>query len=355
MKGTGDKGGEVRAFLTLVPCSLFLVSCSPAPSPVAVRIDVARLAPSVAPVRVVPTLPRPPAGLAAKSAALPGSPATRLVAEAGIDGATLAREVEDAQERSLAALRARLIAVYEREGDRFARAQLRELGDPYRKALQTLYPGYRKEFEAYAAKRAYPAARLSYFVGTPDPNPKDLPPAADAPPLSPLGRYFFDEASRARKRLKTLDAEFDGVVVNLLASVRAVGDDAKVATLAAIAANRESLNRQAIGEATLPLGPRGGGAIRLSLARAGIARVPAVAPRSIALPAVSPPPPAPRVESPRVLADARARLLGEVRIWAAQKGYVLKTDGRDATSEFIAWKNQRAGASPNSPTSSAAP
>lgn len=229
---------------------------------------------------------------------------------------------------------------------------MRALGDPYRNALATLYPAYRKKFEAYAEKRSYPAARLAFAVGARDPNPKDLPPP---PGITPLAKFFYAEASTARRELRVLDAEFDLVIEDLLASIEEIGDDARAATLAAIEANRDALNRQAMAEAALPAGSRSREAIRLTLARAGVATVPAVAGRSITVPSTRALPPAPRVESPKALVDARARLLGEARIWASLSGYRLDPKGRDATSEFVRWKDSRVGASPNSPKSSAAP
>ncbi|RYG27240.1 hypothetical protein EON82_00130 [bacterium] len=313
---------------------------------------MAVLAPDAAPARVASPLPRPPQGIVGKTASLPARPPARLVAESGIDGAVLAREVEAAQEASLAALRRRLSAVYRREADRFARSQMRALGDPYMKALESLYPAYRKKFEAYAEKRSYPAAKLAYAVGPRDPNPKDLP----APEGStPLVKFFYAEASKARKELRELDAEFDEVVLDLLANIQDIGDDARAATFAAIEANRDALNRQALAEATLPLGTRSREAIRLTLAKKGIATVPAVAARSVSVPSTPALPAPPRVESPKALVDARTRLLGEARIWASLNGYRLDPKGRDATEEFARWKDSRVGASPNSPKSSAAP
>ena len=52
--------------------------------------------------------------------------------------------VSSLQAASLARLRRRLSEVYRREADRFARTTLRELGDPYRKAIDLFYPEYRK-------------------------------------------------------------------------------------------------------------------------------------------------------------------------------------------------------------------
>jgi hypothetical protein len=350
-KGEGDKP-FLPVACSLFPIALLLTACAKKPAPEAVWIDVAVLAPATAPVRVAPGAPHPPPGLTSKTAALPARPPARLVTEAGIDGVVLAREVEAAQEASLAQLRRRLSAVYRREADRFARTQMRALGDPYRTALDTLYPAYRKKFEAYAEKRSYPAARLAYAVGPRDPNPEDKP----APPgITPLAKYFYAEASKARRELKALDAEFDLVIEELLANIQETGDDAKAATLAAIEANRDALNRQALAEATLPVGSRSRDPIRLTLARAGVATVPAVAARSVTVPATRALPPAPRVESPKALVDARARLMGEARIWASLSGYRLDPKGRDATAEFVRWKDSRVGASPNSPKSSAAP
>lgn len=352
MNGTGRKEGIGRGtFPRHALCFLFpLVGCSRAAAPDVVWVDVARLAPAVAPGRVAASPPSPPQGFPAKPATLPPRPAVRLVAEAGIDGAALAREVEAAQEASLARLRRRLSEVYRREADRFARAQIRALGDPYRHAFDSLYPAYRRKFEAYAEKRAYPFSRLAFVVGPRDPNPDDEPVEAK----TPLERLLAKQASEARRRLKLLDDEFDKVVEELLANVEAAGADAKAATYAAIEANRDALNRQALSEATLPLSPRGAQAIQLVLAKRGVAIVPAVPARSVVVPAVPAPPPAPRVESPRALVDARARLLGEARIWAAGLGYRLDPAGRDATSEFVRWKETRAGDSPTSPTPSAA-
>ncbi len=284
--------------------------------------------------------------MGAKTASLPARAPARLVTEAGIDGALLAREVEAAQEASLAKLRRKLSEVYRREADRFARAQIRALGDPYKNALESLYPAYRKKFEAYAEKRSYPAARLAFAVGGKDPNKED---EAPPPGLTPLAKYFYDQASAARKEIKALDAQFKIVEDELLANVDASGSDAKAATLAAIEANRDALNRQALAEATLPTGASGREAIRLSLARSGVATVPAVGARSVTVPAVAAPPPAPRVESPQALVDARARLLGEARIWASLKGVRLDPKGRDATAEFVRWKDSRVGALPNLP------
>jgi hypothetical protein len=260
--------------------------------------------------------------------------------------------VETAQEASLAQLRRRLSAVYRREADRFARTQMRALGDPYRTALATLYPAYRKKFEAYAEKRSYPAARLAFAVGPRDPNPDDKPPP---PGITPLAKFFYAEASTARRELHALDAEFDLVVQDLLASIEDIGDDARAATFAAIEANRDALNRQAMAEATLPAGSRSRGAIRLTLARAGVTTVPAVAAKSVTVPSTPALPTAPRVESPKALVDARARLLGEARIWASLQGYRLDPKGRNATAEFVRWKDSRVGASPNSPKSLAVP
>ena len=344
-------GRRKRPSSSLFPLAFLVVGCSPKPPAPVVWVDVGLLTPEVAPTRVSASPPAPPKGLPAKTAGLPARPAERLVAEAGIDGAVLAREVEEAQEASLNLLRRRLSEVYRREADRFARTQLRALGDPYRKAIESLYPAYRARFEAYAAKRAYPAARLAYVVGTRDPNPLDKPPKEE---LTPIGKLYAKQASEARRRLRALDEEFDGTIKELLANVEATGSDAKAATFAAIEANRDALMRQALSEATLPLGPRGGAAIQLQLARKGVAQAPAVSARTVALPASAAPPPAPRVESPQALADARARLLGEARIWAAQEGLLLDPKGRDATSEFVRWKTLRAGTSPNSPKPSGA-
>jgi hypothetical protein len=346
-EGKGKKGiAGLRISFSLFLSPFFLSACSPS-SPEPVWIDVERLAPATAPVRVTPKLPQPPAGIGAKTASLPARAPARLVTEAGIDGAALAREVEAAQEASLAKLRRKLSDVYRREADRFARAQFRSLGDPYKNALNSLYPAYRKKFEAYAEKRSYPAARLAFAVGGKDPNPED-----DAPPqkgLTPLAQYFYDQASVARKQIKALDSRFKLVEIELLANIEASGSDAKAATLAAIEANRDALNRQALAEATLPAGTPGREAIRLTLARSGVATVPAVAARSVTVPAVAAPPAAPRVESPQALVDARARLLGEARIWASLKGVRLDPKGRDATAEFVRWKDSRVGALPNLP------
>ena len=344
------KRSGARAPLPLI--AFVFAACAKAPPPAAVWIDVDRLAPATTPVRRTPAPPRPPERLDSRTAGLPARPATRLVAEAGIDGAQLAREVDQAQAESLARLRRRLAQVYAREGDRFARAQMRLLGDPYRTAIEGFYPEYRRAFEAYAEKRLVPSARLAFIVGAKDPNPEDVPTPPET--LTPLGRVLAVRASGARKILRRLDGEFDGVVMEFLEKVAQTGDAATAATLAAIRRNREALNRQALAEAALPMGLRGGQAITLDLARAGIAKAPAVPARSVVLPAIPAPPAAPRVESPKALADERARLLGEARVWAAVRGLRLDPKGRDATPEFIRWKTQRAGASPNSPKPSEA-
>lgn len=330
-----------------------LGGCAKAPAPQAVWIDVARLAPSAAPVRRPPTLPRPPAATPARNATLPARPPVRLVSEAGIDGEALAREVDEAQAISLDRLRRRLSEVYGREADRFARQQMRLLGDPYRTAIDRFYPEYRRAFEAYAEKRLAPAVHLAFIVGSKDPNPNDVP--VDTKTLTPIGRLLAKRASAARKELRTLDAAFDKVAAEFLDRVATEGDAARAETLARIEKNRDALNRQALAEAARPIGPRGEEAIRLSLARAGVAQVPAVAARSLTLPAIPASPPAPRVESPQALTDARSRLLGEARIWAALQGLRLDPKGRDATTEFAAWNAKRAGASPNSPPPSAGP
>lgn len=335
-------GGRVWFALLGLP----VAGCKNALPPEAVWVDVDRLAPVAAPLKKEAPLPAPPPGMGSKTASLPGRPPARLVTEAGIDGEILAHEVEAAQEASLAKLRRKLSKVYRREADRFARAQMRALGDPYKGALESLYPAYRKKFEAYAEKRSYPAARLAFAVGGKDPNAQDEAPPAG---LTPLAKYFYDQASAARKEIKSLDAEFSLVEKELLANIEATGSDAKAATLAAIEANRDALNRQALAEATLPASSRGREAIRLSLARAGVAKVPAVAPRTVTVPSVAAPAPAPRVESPKALVDARARLLGEVRIWASLQGVRLDRKGRDATAEFVRWKDSRVGALPNLP------
>lgn len=318
--------------------------------PPAVWVDVDRLTPVAEPAKTASNPPAAPAGLAARATTLPARPAQRLVAEAGIDGEVLAREVDAAQEAALKRLRVRLSAVYRREADRFARAQLRALGDPYRTAFETLYPAYRKAFESYGARRAQPAARLAFLVGVPDPNPQDEPPD---PNLTPIGRKFALEASQSRKELKALDREFDDIVLNLLSNVQEIAQDARAATVAAIEANRDALNRQALQEAA-NTSSRGESGIRLQLARAGVARVPAIAAKSVQIPSTSALPAPPRVESPKALVDARARLEGEVRIWAAQRGVRIDRSGRDATTEFLQWKLQRAGLSPKSPPLSAA-
>ena len=337
----------------LLPLSVLLASCAKAPVPEPVWVDVARLAPPAAPVRRAVPPPRPPAALPAKTVGLPARPATRLVAEAGIDGEALAREVDEAQAASLARLRRRLSEVYDREADRFARQQARLLGDPYRGAIDRFYPAYRRAFEAYAAKRLGPAARLAFIVGAKDPNPRNEPVVTKD--LTPLGRLLAARASAARVELRTLDDGFDAIARAFLEDVAMTGDAARAGTLALVERNRERLNAQALAEAARPIGPRGEAAIRLSLARSGVAQVAAVPARSVTIPAAPAPPPAPEVESPRALADARSRLLGEVRIWAALEGLRLEPRGRDATTEFAAWNAKRAGASPNSPTFSAEP
>ena len=358
-KGKGEGGKVARhsfnppsSLLFPLSAALLLPGCAQKPAPTPVWVDVARLAPLAAPARLAPKPPAPPAAMGLKTASLPARPAARLVAEVGIDGERLAREVDEAQAASLVRLRRRLSEVYRREADRFARAQIRLLGDPYRKAVDSLYPEYRKAFEAYAARRVGPASRLAFIVGAKDPNPEDKPTPQES--LSPLGRLLAARATQARRELRTLDEEFSAVVLAFLSNVERLGTAARAATLAAIERNRDLLNRQALAEASVPIGPRGEAAIRLSLARSGVALVPAVAARSLTLPAVAALPAPPRVESPRALVDARARLLGEARIWAAQAGFRLDPEGRDATPEFLRWKTQRAGASPTSPPPSAA-
>ncbi len=353
MRGRRGERLSIRFFPSLLPFFCLLASCAKPPDPKAVWVDVSRLAPSARPARREVTLPRPPAALPARTVTLPGRPAARLVAEAGIDGEALAREVDEAQSRSLDRLRRRLSEVYDREADRFARQQLRLLGDPYRKAIDRFYPEYRSAFDAYATKRLSPAARLAFIVGSRDPNPHDDPIAAKG--LTPLGRLLAQRASAARKELHALDTEFDATVMEFLMNVDAAGVAARTETLALIEKNRDALNRQALAEAGRPIGPRGEEAIRLTLARSGVAQVPAVAAQTLTIPALPAAPPAPRVESPRALTDTRARLLGEARIWAALEGLRLDPQGRDATTEFAAWNAKRAGASPNSPPPSAEP
>ncbi|GEM_PF-4739803 len=345
------RGGERLAFPLIGALALF--GCVKKVAPEAVWVDVAGLSATVSPVRKTVPPPVPPERIPARTASLPARPAARLVAQAGIDGAELAREVDEAQAKSLKNLRRKLSEVYRREADRFARAQIRALGDPYRKATLALYPAFRKKFEAYAAKRAYPAAVLFFAVGRNDPD-KEIEGVLKLS-TDPYGKLLFKRAHAARTELMALDAAFKGVEEAWVESIQSQGDAAKAATFASIESNRDTLNRQALAEATLNLGPRGTEAIELRLARRGVAVVPAVPARVAVLPAVAPPLPAPVVESPKALTDARSRLLGEARIWAAQSGFRLDPKGRDATSEFERWKEKRAGASPKSPNSSAGP
>lgn len=291
-----------------------------------------------------------PAGLSESTTRIAGVPARVVADPAGNDAIGLDQNIKFTQERAFRILIGRLRRIYEAETRRFAREREASRMSTENASYRELTEALRQVFEGYADKRSPAVARLALISGFPD-RPRS---AESLPAGKSLVRTQWEEAARLRTSLKVLEADFDLEIQRALTAL----DDLNAANRAALAVEVEEFrtrmdqlaDKEAAAQVTTDLED-----LDLQLAGRTDLKAPAVAAKSVRLPALAPPPAKARVSSPT--SSAMIDLEQDLRLWIALRGYErspVKAGARDATQEFLAWRTTFPdGRSQNSPNSSA--
>jgi hypothetical protein len=279
----------------------------------------------------------PPESTTFEIAGLPAVTEGRSTATAT---AKVRASIEANREKTYRTIVRRLHDAYAREADNL-RAQRLAAFEPVRTktmadAMQRISDAYVKYADAVGPK----IARLAVTAGFPDPDREGRRKPSGAEGLDTLA-YETSQTLRAEiaalksefKRysdstLRAAGADVDAKLTELLASVdREVGDiDAKAQDVA----SRE------VSQAQAQLGTLLSDRPPMPLPTVPGSRV------VVATGDPSPPPTAPNLDSPPANGDDLSQVRRDLDIWLAVNKYVLRSkgNGRDATVEFIAWRNR---------------
>lgn len=249
-----------------------------------------------------------------------------------------AREIVAKSEReAVRQIAQRLSKTYLDEIDDLYREKRRALEPVRREELDALFREIRSRFEAYAKRRGPLLVALALLVGWPDPDPQSL---LEPDPSNPRRLAAFKEAKALREKIQALDKRYDEGIRALFAAYQEGTDQAMADLMLEMEDLRAQKLRQAEEEARKQVESVRDQLHSLVVGDPSVT-LESVPPKVVAFPSVSEAAPKPpeRARSDARLQDAQA----DLEIWLAQNRYALAPKGRarDATKEFIAWRNKR--------------
>ena len=330
--------GRRRSVLMLAAAGLVCVGCHGDTSQVYVdTLGAVDSSPSPAPPIPRLDLKSPPStSTAFKIAASPASIESRSTAE----GASKVKaSIAANREKTYRTIVRRLHDAYLREADNLRAQQLAAFEPVRAKTMADAMKQISEAYVKYADAVGPKIARLAVTAGFPDPDKQGRRKPSGAEGLDTLA---YDTSQTLRAEIATLKADFkrysdstlraagadvDAKLTELLASVdRQVGDiDAKAQDVA----GRE------VSQAQAQLGSL--------LADRPPTPLPAIPEtRVVVASGALPPPSRPTYGSEPDRGDDVNKVKRDLDIWLAVNRYVLRTKGhgRDATAEFIAWRNR---------------
>jgi len=330
--------GRGKSVLMLVAAGLACVGCHADMSYVYVdTLGAVDSSPSSPPP--VPRLDiknSPPKSTAFTIAGLPAATESRSTS---VGAAKVKASIAANREKTYRTIVRRLHDAYLREADNLRAQQLAAFEPVRAKTMADAMKRISDAYVTYADAVGPKIARLAVTAGFPDPDKEGRRKPSGAEGLDTLA-YDTSQALRAEiatlkadfKRysdstLRTAGADVDAKLTELLASVdRQVGDiDAKALDVA----GREVSQAQAqLGSLLADRPP--------TLLQA----IPET--RVVVASGALPPPGGPTLGSEPVQGDDVNKVKHDLEIWLAVNRYVLRTKGhgRDATAEFIAWRNR---------------
>ncbi len=197
-----------------------------------------------------------------------------------------------------------------------------------------------EKYQAYADVKGPLVVRVAILSGFPDPDPG----SSRAPlPSDPTATRRFNEARQVRDKIGLLEKDFHAFSVGALAEATKEADAEIASRLAELerqlAQIEEETRRQAARELR-----RTQRELRPLLADSPPLKLPAVPAQEVAIPAVHITIPAIQsaIAPPEILAEPATKLKTELQIWLRVNRYVLAERGkaRDATADFLAWRQQ---------------
>lgn len=334
-RGVDSQVSRPRSFL-LLGLLLFGAGCHPSSSDVFVDLDKAVLPRT----RVnAPAIGRAPTKLpSATTYTIPAAPQvteSRSVAEGA---AKVAASIKANRDKTYKAIVRRLHDAYVREADAIRAQQLAAFEPVRAKTMADALQRVSKAYLAYADAVGPKVAKLAVNAGFPDPDKQGKRKPSGAEGLDVLA---YETAQQLRADIAKLKADFkrfsdttirsasadvDAKLTDVLNAVdRQVGD---------IDARAESVASHEVSQAQANLG-----ALLADKPPAPLPAVPEsrVVVHSVNVPTVTPPP-----ATDLDLSDTLAKARQDLKIWLAVNRYVLqrKGQGRDATAEFIEWRNR---------------
>ena len=329
----------MKSLILACAAGIVVSGCVNPPSE-AVRVDLERV---IRAEPVEPTLdvsvPGPPRSQPARTITLPGFPARIVRDPSKADPARIQRLLAQEQLEAQKRLNTLLRNFYQTQVRAFDLDQQRAVADREQTAYREANQKIRTAFERLAEVRGPKLARLSILAGFPDPNPESKPPIVE---LGNVSQARFDEAKRLREEIDALDLGFKAEAKAILRSVEEFTAQQRASALVALELFKDELNRQAEAEAKAQV-KHATDSLRLQLANLPPMKLPAVASRSVTLPAEPALKPAPEVPSMGIgqsEADRRALARHELTIWLGLNRFVLSGNGPDKTEEFIRWRSE---------------
>jgi hypothetical protein len=257
----------------------------------------------------------------------------------GASGQEIRERIRRAQLQALQDITSRLRRFYSTEVSRFELDQEKARTTAELEAYETAGARIRRRFEIYADQREPVYTQLTLLAGFPDPNPTSRPPDN---PLPPALQKRFEEAKELREKLADIDREFRSDVDQILSSVQDVIAAQTAAMRLRVEQFKEELDRRAAEEANAQVRETAS-ELGLQLIKPRSTVVPGTPSESVRVTGGPPFKPAPDVPSAGILtgnADRERLLKHELEVWLGLNRYVLMPGGRDATSEFIKWREK---------------
>ena len=285
-------------------------------------------------------VPRPPAGLPAKTLSVPAVPPRTIVVE-GMSADKANAMLEQSRAQAVKELTTLLGERYVREAERIGADRIRSLEPAKQKAYETAQAAIRSEFESYADKRGYDVAQLTSLVGFPDPNPKSLPPTS---PVPAFVQKRLDQAAQLRKNINALDDNYQAKVKSILENSSKEYQTSLTEASLQLEQDRAAAFRRAEEEATAQIAKSYASFKPLVMGSSRV-NLPGEPAQSVTLPAVPGPMAAPNVrDRPLTQGQRKTILHDQLQMWLAINNYDLASspDGvPNVTPDFIRWRKER--------------
>lgn len=235
-------------------------------------------------------------------------------------------------------LQARLLATYRRKADRLRIDQLAHFAQLRSDALDGANQVISEKYKAYADQKGPLVIRLALLAGFPDPDPESrrTPSVTDV-----AGKRQFAEMKDLRLKIKSLDEGFDAAIQEVLRKTNKL-TDAQIEELRSELERQIATEEASVKHLAAEEFEKSRKELRPLLADQPPLALHAVPAATMKFPEASVQPP--EVPSPVVSEELRKeprnRLEAELRIWLSLNHYqlVAKGKGRDATQEFLRWK-----------------